>query len=90
MISLYRAYVILYIESVLLPVTAGNIQVFKTNTIELANHHAIKSLLNLSNSVTTALCLATMDTHEQRRSFYFLSVLDWMAQIIFLSFLHLG
>ena len=39
------------------------------NTIERANHYAIKSSLNLGNSAPYDLCLATtaMDTLEQRR-----------------------
>ena len=66
MISLYKAYVLPHIEycsQLLLGISKS----FK-NTIERANHYAIKSLLNLGNSATYDLCLATADmgTLEQR------------------------
>ena len=67
MISLYKAYVLPHIEYCS-PLLLGISKSLK-NTIERANHYAIKSLLNLGNSATYDLCLATADmgTLEQRR-----------------------
>jgi len=67
MISLYKAYVLPRIEYCC-PLLLGISKSLK-NTIERANHWAIKSLLNLGNSATYDLCLAmaAMDTLEQRR-----------------------
>jgi hypothetical protein len=67
MISLYKAYVLQHIEYCC-PLLLGISKSLK-NTIERANHYAIKSLLNLGNSATYDLCLAmaAMDTLEQRR-----------------------
>ena len=67
MISLYKAYLLPHIEYCS-PLLLGISKSLK-NTIERANHYAIKSLLNLGNSATYDLCLATtaMGTLEQRR-----------------------
>ena len=66
MFSLYKAYVLLHIEYCS-PLLLGISKSLK-NTIERANHYAIKSLLNLGKSATYDLCLTTtaMGTLEQR------------------------
>jgi len=66
MISLYKAYVLPHIEYCC-PLLLGISKTLK-NTIERANHFAIKSVLNLSNLASYDLCLAmaAMDTLEQR------------------------
>ena len=75
MISLYKAYVLPHSEyccQLLLSISKA-----LKNNIELANHHAIKTLLNPGNSATYDFCLAmaAMNTLEQRRTLKFFLIL---------------
>ena len=69
MISLYNAYVLPHLEYCC-PLLLGISKVLKDN-IERTNNYAIKTLLNLGNSVFTydfCLAMADMDKLEQRRT----------------------